>query len=85
MRHELSLLLSVLGYVWLSVFVPLYVIRLSRQNLTTKAHFFQNRQQRYNNFSRYANNVLIYMRVRVFSILCSLGDGKLAILCSLED
>jgi len=49
-------------------FVPLYVIRLSRQNLTTEAHFFQNRQQRYNNFSRYANNVLIYMRVRVFSI-----------------
>ena len=41
-------------------FVPLYVIRLSRQNLTTEAHFFQNRQQRYNNFSRYATNSIFF-------------------------
>ena len=80
MRHELALLFSVSGCVccdsrksratcfYLKGF--LYVIRLTRQNLTAEALFFQNRQQRYNNFSRYANNVLIFMRVRVFDLWC---------------
>ena len=34
--------------------------------------FFQKSAQRYNNFSRYANNFVINMRVRVFDLLCGL-------------
>ena len=33
--------------------------------------FSEKTAQRYNNFSRYANNFVIYMRVRVFDIWCA--------------
>ena len=58
----------------------LYVIRFSRPNLTTKRHFSQKSAQRYNNFSRYANKILILIGNVLFpayELLYSLSNLKI--------